>query len=137
MIGSGGECKILAEAFESERHPDIFVYKTDPPDIWSIWIPELVVEVVSPGSEQRDDNEKPAEYLAFGVQEYWILDADKQQATIHQRSGGRWNTKVLQPNDSHQTRLLPGFTLTCAPIFAARSVHDPADSVVLVSTSSL
>src|SRR5437016_9864888 len=32
MIGGGGECKILAEGFESERHPDIFVYKTDPPD---------------------------------------------------------------------------------------------------------
>src|SRR5438128_1905695 len=72
-IGGGAECKILLPVFESERHPDISVYRTRPPatkKVWARWIPELVIEVVSRGSEQRDYEEKRGEYLAFGVTEY-------------------------------------------------------------------
>lgn len=122
LIGGGGECKILVPPYESERHPDVAVYKTDPPDtqdIWSIWVPEIVVEVVSPGSEKRDYEEKPPEYLAFGVTEYWIVDADKQEFTLMQRSGGRWLTRTLTPADTHRPRPLPAFELQLTPIFAA------------------
>jgi Uma2 family endonuclease len=122
LIGGGGECKLLVPPYESERHPDVAVYKTDPPDtqdIWSIWVPEIVVEVVSPGSEKRDYEEKPPEYLAFGVTEYWIVDADKQEFTLMQRSGGRWLTRTLAPADTHKPRPLPAFELQLAPIFAA------------------
>src|SRR4051812_37205280 len=31
-IAGGGECKILIEALESERHPDLAIYKTPPPE---------------------------------------------------------------------------------------------------------
>jgi Uma2 family endonuclease len=122
VIGGGGDFKILAEGFESERHPDIFVYKTDAPDsddIWSIWVPEIVIEVVSPSSEKRDYEEKPPEYLAFGVSEYWIFDEAKQQVTVLQRSGGRWKTRVLNPTQSITTRLLPEFELNIQAVFAA------------------
>src|SRR5262245_17437405 len=48
-IAGGAECKLLVEALQSERHPDLAVYKTPPPsegdDVWSIWVPELVIEV--------------------------------------------------------------------------------------------
>src|SRR5947209_3259843 len=70
-IATGSECKILIETLESERHPDLAVYKSPPSQVggerWSTWIPDLVVEVVSPGSEQRDYVEKREEYLLFGV----------------------------------------------------------------------
>ena len=36
--------------------------------------PDLVVEIVSPGSIRRDRYEKQAHYARFGVKEYWILD---------------------------------------------------------------
>jgi Uma2 family endonuclease len=50
-IAAGGECELLIEGLESERHPDVTVYKDPPPkkDIWSSWIPTLVIEVVSAG----------------------------------------------------------------------------------------
>lgn len=122
MIGSGGEFKILAEGFESERHADIFVYKTEAPDssdIWSIWVPEIVIEVVSPGSEKRDYEEKPPEYLAFGVTEYWIFNEPEQQVSVLHRSGGRWKTRVLNAAETIKTRLLPGFELNINAVFAA------------------
>src|ERR1700722_8668665 len=51
-VGTGSECKIVVPGAESERHPDLAVYKTAPPDedVWSAWVPELVIEVVSPSS---------------------------------------------------------------------------------------
>lgn len=123
-IAGGAECKLLIQGLESERHPDLSVYKTGPgegddDDIWSTWIPELVIEVVSPGSEKRDYEEKPEEYLRFGVKEYWIVDHDKGRMTAMRRSGGRWAERVITPPETVKSRLLPGFELDLAAVFAA------------------
>lgn len=125
-IAGGSDCKILLADLESERHPDVAIYKNPPPegdDFWASWIPEIVLEVISPGSEQRDYVEKREEYLRFGVREYWIVDAEREEVLILRRSGGRWVEKVLRASDSYQTRLLPDFEFHREPIFtAARSV---------------
>src|SRR5438477_9088612 len=49
-IAGGGECKLLVREEESERHPDIAVYKSPPPEenVWATWVPDLVIEIVSP-----------------------------------------------------------------------------------------
>lgn len=126
-IGSGSDCKILIADLESERHPDLAIYKTPLPsgedDMWAVWIPEIVIEIVSPGSEQRDYQEKREEYLQFGVQEYWIVDAERQEVLVLRRVGGRWRESIVRPPQIYSTRLLPGFEFACDPVFeAARSV---------------
>jgi Uma2 family endonuclease len=127
-IAGGSDCKILLADLESERHPDVAIYKNPPPegdDFWAAWIPEIVIEVISPGSEQRDYVEKREEYLRFGVREYWIVDAGREEVLILRRSGGRWIERILRASDTYRTRLLPEFTLACQPIFeAARSVGE-------------
>lgn len=121
-IAGGAECKILIAGLESERHPDLAVYKSPPPegvdDVWSEWVPEIVVEVVSPSSRQRDYQEKPEEYLRFGVSEYWILDAERREMLVLKRSRGRWAERVVRPPDLYRTRLLPGLTFDCGAVFA-------------------
>ena len=74
LIASGCECKLLIPAFDSERHPDVSLYLTAPPPIndaslWHYWFPEIVIEVVSPESRKCDYEEKPEEYLRFGLME--------------------------------------------------------------------
>lgn len=123
-ICSGNECKIPVVGTESERHPDVAVYKSTPPHIddsrlWSVWVPELVVEVVSPGSGDRDYNQKPEEYLQFGVHEYWIVDESKQLMTVHQRSAGQWAIRTVTPGDKCATDLLPGFEFDLQRVFDA------------------
>jgi len=120
-IVGGGECKLLIGEEESERHPDVAVYKTPPPDedVWATWIPELVMEIVSPGSEHRDYVEKREEYLLFGVREYWILDAEKGEILVLRRRGGKWTERVVRPPAVVTTKLLPGFEFNCAAVFAA------------------
>jgi Uma2 family endonuclease len=123
-IAGGGECKLLLWDLQSERHPDLALYKAPPPrgdesELWSTWIPELVVEIVSPSSEQRDYHEKPAEYLAFGVHEYWVIDAAKEEILVLRRRGGRWAERIVKGTDKYATQLLPGFELDVAAVFEA------------------
>jgi Uma2 family endonuclease len=121
-IGAASDCKLLLWNLESERHPDIVVYR-DPPesvdDLWSNWIPDIVIEVVSLSSAVRDYEEKRKEYLRFGVKEYWIVDADRQELLALRRSGNRWRDVVVRPPDKYTTRLLPGFELDVAAVFKA------------------
>jgi Uma2 family endonuclease len=121
-IASGGECKLLVASTNSERHPDLAIYKSPPPsgpDIWSTWVPEIVVEVVSPSSAERDYGEKREDYLAFGVLEYWIIDAERGEMLVLKRTRGEWAERILGGRGNYRTRVLPGFSLAVAPIFEA------------------
>jgi Uma2 family endonuclease len=119
----GSECKILVDPFQSERHPDLAVYKTSPPtnddSVWSIWVPEIVIEVVAPNSVERDYHEKPEEYLAFGVREYWVIDPERKLMEAHLRSGGGWLVTTIKPPKKHKSIMLPGFRLDLAKVLAA------------------
>lgn len=121
-VASGGECKLSVAQFDSERHPDLAVYLTQPPyqdsnTVWSEWIPELVIEVVSSGSQTRDYDEKRAEYLAFGVKEYWVVDPERLEVLVLRRSRGMWTEQVLKAADKYLSHLLPGFELDVAAVF--------------------
>lgn len=118
----GSECKILLHGLESERHPDLAIYKAPPieeEDYWASWIPEIVIEVVSASSRHRDYEEKPDEYLQFGVREYWILDAEKNEMLVLKRYGGRWVRKPVRPPEKYKTRLLPDLDFDCGAVFRA------------------
>jgi Uma2 family endonuclease len=118
----GNECKILLHGLESERHPDLAIYKSGPVeavDVWATWIPDIVIEVVSRSSRRRDYEEKPDEYLDFGIREYWIINAEKQEMLVLRRFGGRWVKKLVRPPERYKTRLLPGFEFDCGAVFKA------------------
>ncbi len=123
-ILGAGECKLLIPELESERHPDLAVYLTQPKGkkdrtLWRGWFPELTIEVVSEGSRDRDYAQKRDEYWALGVKEYWIVDAKLEQILILRRGKSDWIEKSLGPDSVIETKLLPGLTLPCRAIFAA------------------
>ncbi|HSQ55312.1 MAG TPA: Uma2 family endonuclease [Gemmata sp.] len=124
LILGAMECKLLVPDWDSERHPDIAVYLTAPKGkkdrtMWRTWIPELVIEVVSEASRDRDYTEKRDEYWTLGVKEYWIVDAKLQQVLVLRRGRSRWTEKTLTPADACETKLLPGFKLACKKVFEA------------------
>lgn len=118
------ECKLLIPAWDSERHPDIAVYLSPPRGrkdrtLWRGWIPELVIEVVSESSRDRDYTEKRDEYWTLGVKEYWIVDAKLKQVLVLRRGRSQWTEKKLGEDGVVETKLLPGFQMPCRPVFAA------------------
>jgi Uma2 family endonuclease len=122
-IATGSNCKVLVNEFESERHPDLSIYMTLPPSngrqAWRRWLPRIVVEVVSRSSKKRDYAEKREEYLALGIKEYWIIDPGTQEMLALCRYRGQWRETTLTSVDTYETRLLPGFRLDLAKVFAA------------------
>jgi Uma2 family endonuclease len=121
-IATSGECKILLPGFESERHPDLAIYRNAPIDdeeLWATWIPDIAIEIVSASSKHRDYVEKREEYFQFGILEYWIIDAVKRQMLVLRRTGGQWAERVIEPGELYRTRLLPGFEFNLALVFDA------------------
>ena len=45
--------------------------------------PDLVVEILSPGTEQRDRGYKLTMYARHGVPEYWIIDPDARMIDVY------------------------------------------------------
>jgi Uma2 family endonuclease len=122
LLAGSGECKIPINATESERHPDVAVYKKSAPtgrNPWARWVPEIVIEVVSPDSGARDYEEKREDYWQFGIHEYWIFDADRREMLVLQRSKQAWVEKIVKPGKLYRTRLLPRRAFACGPVFDA------------------
>jgi len=82
--------------------------------------PELVVEVLSPGSlnERRDREAKLKLYSRRGVHEYWIIDWRARQIELYRREEQALHlVATLYEADTLQTPLLPGFALSLANLF--------------------
>ena len=70
------------------RVPDItFVAKSrlpdGPSDGFLRIVPDLVVEVLSPGDVQREIHDKVGEYLTAGVMLVWVIDPKTRTAAAH------------------------------------------------------
>jgi Uma2 family endonuclease len=121
-VATGSECKLVVADVDSERHPDLAVYGTPPgddPGVWSTLVPELVIEVVSPGSEHRDYVEKREEYLRFGVKEYWIIDEAKDQLLVLSRVRSGWRERTVKAPEVYEPTVLPGLRFDLMPVFKA------------------
>jgi Uma2 family endonuclease len=82
--------------------------------------PELVVEVLSPGStnERRDREIKLALYSRRGVHEYWIVDWRRQAIEVYRREQAALRlVATLGNEDTLTSPLLPGFTTPVAGLW--------------------
>jgi Uma2 family endonuclease len=80
--------------------------------------PDPVVEILSPGTRQRDLTVKRDLYAQFGVQEYWVVDPEARTVTVLTLTGDRYEPLPPGDDDSIASRVLPGFTLALNDVFA-------------------
>jgi Uma2 family endonuclease len=99
----------------TDRRPDIAVYLVTSLPTASIpeRVPELIFEIVSPGTEnrRRDYVDKRGEYERIGVQEYVIVDRFDHRVTVLRLAAGRYEESQLGPADVYSTPLLPGLEI--------------------------
>lgn len=81
-------------------------------------LPDLVVEILSPGTRRRDLALKRHLYERFGVPEYWIVDPDAKTVLVLVLEGDRYRELSLRGNDVIVSRVLPGFELGLGEVFA-------------------
>ena len=96
-----------ARAFDAARH--------------LIVEPEIVVEILSPGSanERRDRDTKLGLYSRRGVDECWIVDWRARLVEVYRRAESDLRlTATLTGDDVLTSPLLPGFTCPVASLWA-------------------
>jgi len=88
--------------------------------------PELVVEVLSPGSsnERRDRDIKRKLYSRRGALEYWVVNWQERRIEVYRRQQAVLTlVETLTEDDTLQSSLLPGFTCRIPEVF--RGVMNP------------
>ncbi|MGG6270949.1 Uma2 family endonuclease [Leptolyngbya sp. AN03gr2] len=86
--------------------------------------PRLVVEVVSPGKSgsanyNRDYVEKPKEYAARGIPEFWQIDPDRSIVIVLELRNGSYRSQPFQGGDPIISPTFPGLQLTAEQILRA------------------
>jgi Uma2 family endonuclease len=90
----------------------------------NIWgVPDLLLEVVSPGNVAHDRKTKYHAYAAAGVREYWIVDADAQTIDVFVLRGRAYAPLGhFAADDKAESEVLPGFSLSVAAVLTTNVV---------------
>lgn len=79
---------------------------------------DLVVEIVSPGSQRIDRVEKYDEYERGGVREYWIIDPSYHEALFFQRGADEMFERIPPDADGvYHSAVLPHLRLKVAALW--------------------
>jgi Uma2 family endonuclease len=80
--------------------------------------PDLVAEILSPSTFYNDLRIKMNVYGRFGVQEYWIVDPEKETIEVYCLAGAKLELARQFPADATlESALFPGFHLPVKTIF--------------------
>lgn len=81
--------------------------------------PDLLVEVLSPSTPDRDREIKRRIYAKYGVREYWIVDPEGQSIEVPVASPAGFDThRIFTPGISLSSPLLPDLSLDLSKVFA-------------------
>ncbi|MCK6623107.1 MAG: Uma2 family endonuclease [Calditrichaceae bacterium] len=78
--------------------------------------PDLVIEVLSPGSEKRDREVKYKRYAYYGVKEYWIVDPERRLVEVYDLAANQL-LQVVPKIQPLSTPLFPDLDLDLATVF--------------------
>jgi Uma2 family endonuclease len=120
--------------FVSAREPDLMIHS----DASSLAIegrseacvslddpnPLVVIEVVSPGAEssdnyQRDYEQKPQEYAARGIPEYWLIDPARRVVWVLTLKGDAYQKVSFTGSQAIKSLAFPSLTLTAIQVLSA------------------
>ncbi len=76
-------------------------------------VPDLMIEVVSPGRESRarDYVQKRREYSRLGIREYVVSDRPRRRITVYGPGPRGHHKRILRPGSVYTSPLLPGLAI--------------------------
>ena len=78
--------------------------------------PDLIIEILSPGTEKLDKGLKYKRYAYYGVKEYWIVDPKTQLIEVHDLEKQEL-LQVFPQNQTLNTPTFPDIHLKLSEIF--------------------
>ena len=80
--------------------------------------PDLIVEILSPGTGRRDRVEKAKLYARHGVRHYWLADPEIRVLEVYELGEGQYRRAAsLADGDTFSPPLLPGFTIPLSSLW--------------------
>ncbi|NEQ66346.1 MAG: Uma2 family endonuclease [Symploca sp. SIO2D2] len=127
-------CELQVIGKTQNRFPDLVVIREEhliePEKRCTITLnmapPQLVVEVVSPYRNQKDENykrdyiEKRQQYEQRGIPEYWIVDPQARLVTVLLLINGRYQATEFTGNQRIVSLIFPELELTAKQVLEAR-----------------
>ncbi len=80
--------------------------------------PDLVVEILSPGTASRDRVEKAQIYARHGIRHYWLADPDARVLEVYELTGGQYReTARLTAGATFTPTLFPGLAISLSSLW--------------------
>ena len=71
---------------------------------------DVAIEIISPGTGRTDRGDKYFEYEVSGVNEYWLIDPERQHAEFYQLGDDKlYHTMSLQEETIFRSAIITGF----------------------------
>ncbi|WKN45033.1 Uma2 family endonuclease [Tunicatimonas pelagia] len=121
-LGYVGFEKILIRLTRNDFEPDVCFFKKEKAQTFEedqlfFPAPDLVVEVLSSGTQARDRGVKFEDYQLHGVAEYWIVDAQKKTVEQYVLQDQQYDL-ITKASDGHlQSSVVSGLTFPIPVIF--------------------
>ncbi len=103
--------------------PDVFWLAADTTCVlvegkYYLGVPDLAIEILSPGTARYDKREKFRLYQQYGTREYWLVDPIYQLIEVYVREGDAFRLMgVYGAEDSFDSPLLGGRRVMVSEIF--------------------
>ncbi len=122
QLGLVGHEKWLITLTRNDYEPDIVYFvphkaQTITPDQMKFPAPDLVVEVLSPSTENQDRGVKFQDYAAHGITEYWIIDPDREFVEQYVLQNERYDLQMKSHTGDLQSVAVRGFEIPVHAIF--------------------
>jgi Uma2 family endonuclease len=121
-MGYVGQEKVLISLTRNDYEPDICFFglkkaRTFSPDQVRFPAPDLVVEVLSPSTEENDRGIKFVDYAAHGVTEYWIVDPEAEMIEQYVLTDESYHLHVKTDTGTVRSVAVKGFAIPVRAVF--------------------
>ena len=121
-LGLVGVEKLLISLTRNDYEPDICFFSNEKAKDFKkkqmqFHAPDFVVEVLSDSTEKYDRETKFQDYAAHGVQEYWIIDAEKEIVEQYFLQNESYELLLKAKDGKIESVILPKFKIPVQAIF--------------------
>jgi Uma2 family endonuclease len=114
--------KVMIRLTRNDYEPDICFFSKQKsqsfaPEKTLFPAPDLIVEVLSEGTQERDRGVKFKDYEAHNIPEYWIVDADNEIVEVYHLKNGNYELVLKSNNGFLQSNAIHTFQIDIKSIF--------------------